>query len=59
MDTDSKNRVESAVPKADGAERLSEEEMKSLELSGDIEHLHGRQREGAAKKATELSGSES
>ena len=41
----SKNTVDSAVPKSDAARQLSEREKKALELAGRAEHETGRKRE--------------
>ena len=57
MDSDSKSRVDEAVPKPDAAKALSESEKRALELSGEIEHAHGKAREDAAEEAERLEGS--
>jgi hypothetical protein len=41
----SKNTLNTAVPKSDAARQLSEGEKKALELAGRAEHETGRKRE--------------
>jgi hypothetical protein len=50
---DSRNIVDSAVPKPDPANRLVEGEKKALELSEQAEHSHGAERERLQQQAGE------
>jgi hypothetical protein len=50
---ESKNTIDTSVPKAP-VEHLSEEQKKALELSGQIEHAHGKEREDMEKAAQKL-----
>lgn len=50
METEPKPRTDQAVPHPDTS-ALSEAEKRALELSGEIEHQHGAQREATAHKA--------
>ena len=45
------SRLEASVPKPSKASRVSEEEKRALELSGEIEHEHGEAREENAREA--------
>ena len=46
-----KSRVETSMPNPSEAKRLSETERRALELSGEIEHEHGEEREDKAREA--------
>lgn len=48
---DSRNIVDSAVPKSAQTKRLSEGEKKALELSEQAEHEHGPEREELQQQA--------
>ncbi len=56
MNPDPKSRVEQSVPKPDATKSLSESEKRALELSGEIEHQHGKAREESAQQAEKLEG---
>ena len=53
MNEDVKSRVDTAVPHPAALDRLSEDEKRSLELEGEIEHAHGTKREEMAEQAEE------
>lgn len=54
MHSDPKPRTDSAVPKPDGSERLSEQEKRAMELQGEVEHQTGREKEETSKKASDF-----
>ena len=54
MNEDLKSRVNTSVPKPEGLNRLSEDEKRSLEIEGEIEHTDGTQREDLAEQAEEI-----
>jgi uncharacterized protein YjbJ (UPF0337 family) len=56
MNPEAKSRVQESVPQPDATKSMTEAEKKALELSGEIEHAHGTQREKLAEKAEELDG---
>lgn len=47
----SKNTVDAAVPKAEAARQLDEDQKKALELAGRAEHETGQIREDLQKEA--------
>ena len=47
----SKNSVDAAVPKAEAARQLDEDQKKALELGGRAEHETGQEREELQKAA--------
>lgn len=47
----SKNTVDAAVPKAEAARQLDEDQKKALELGGRAEHETGQKREDLQKEA--------
>ena len=47
----SKNSVDAAVPKAEAAHQLDEDQKKALELGGRAEHETGQKREELQKEA--------
>jgi hypothetical protein len=49
MESERKNRVDSAVPHPDAAQQLSEAEKRDLERSGEAEHTRGEKPEQAIK----------
>lgn len=53
------NIVESAVPKTEGMQHLSDHEKKVLEKSELAEHAHGNERENLQKEAAHTSGHDS
>ena len=53
MNEDLKSRAETSVPKPEGLDRLSEDEKRSLDIEGEIEHTDGMQRENLAEQAEE------
>jgi hypothetical protein len=54
MNPQAQSRVQESVPKPDATKQMSEAEKKALELSGEIEHAHGAQRENLAENAENL-----
>lgn len=54
MNPEAKSRLQESVPQPDATKKMSEAEKKALELSGEIEHAHGIQREELAEKAEDL-----
>lgn len=56
MNPDAKSRVEESVPQPDATKQMSDSEKKALELSGEVEHAHGQQREELAEEAQALEG---
>lgn len=54
MNPQAQSRVEESVPHPEATKQMSDAEKKALELSGEIEHAHGAQREKLAEKAEEL-----
>ena len=47
---ESRNKLDSAVPKSAGTENLSEDEKKALDLSAEAEHETGTRREALHEK---------
>jgi hypothetical protein len=54
MNEDVKSRVDTAIPKPEALDRLSEDEKRSLEIDGEVEHAHGMQREKLAEQAEDI-----
>lgn len=54
MNPQAQSRVEQSVPQPEATKQMSDAEKKALELSGEIEHAHGTQREKLAEEAEEL-----
>ena len=54
MNEEVKSRVNSSVPNPEAVKRLSENEKRSLEIEGEIEHTDGQQREDLAEQAEEI-----
>lgn len=53
-DPETQNTLDSAVPKPEAAERLSEAEKKSMELGAQIEHAQGPELEELQDQVTKL-----
>ena len=59
MNPDAKSRVEESVPQPDATKAMTEAEKKALELSGEVEHAHGLQREKLAQEAAKVAPEQS
>jgi hypothetical protein len=51
MKNEPRSRAEEAVPKPGEVKKMSEEEKRALETSGEIEHAVGRRKEEIARTA--------